>query len=49
MKDRVIYGALLMAGMLLCVFLSPVTRVVFFNPFGGEGPAGAWFLRFFRK
>ena len=34
MKDRVIYGALLMAGMLLCVFLSPVTRVVFFAAAG---------------
>ena len=34
MKDRVIYGALLMAGMLLCVLLSPVTRVVFFAAAG---------------
>ena len=34
MRDRVIYGALLMAGMLLCVFLSPVTRVVFFAAAG---------------
>ena len=34
MRNRVIYGALLMAAMLLCVFLSPVTRVVFFAAAG---------------
>ena len=31
MKDRVISGALMIAAMLLCMFLSPVTRVLFLS------------------
>lgn len=34
MKNRVIYGALLLAVLLLCVFLSPVTRVLCFAAAG---------------
>lgn len=30
MKNRIIYGAILIALLLVCVFLSPVTRVLFF-------------------
>ena len=34
MKNRIIYGAVLIALMLVCVFLSPVTRVLFFTAVG---------------
>ena len=34
MKNRIIYGAILIALLLLCVFLSPVTRVLFFAAAG---------------
>lgn len=34
MKNRIIYGAVLIALMLVCVFLSPVTRVLFFAAAG---------------
>ena len=34
MKNRIIYGAALIALMLVCVFLSPVTRVLFFAAAG---------------
>jgi len=34
MKDRIIYGAILMALLLVCVFLSPITRVLFFAAAG---------------
>lgn len=34
MKNRIIYGAILMALLLVCVFLSPVTRVLFFAAAG---------------
>jgi len=34
MKNRIIYGAVLIALMLICVFLSPVTRVLFFAAAG---------------
>ena len=30
MKNRVIYGALLIVLMACCIFLSPITRVLFF-------------------
>ena len=35
MKNRIIYGAILMVLLLVCVFLSPVTRVLFFAAAGG--------------
>lgn len=34
MKNRIIYGAILMVLLLVCVFLSPVTRVLFFAAAG---------------
>lgn len=34
MKNRIIYGVILIALMLACVFLSPVTRVLFFTAAG---------------
>ncbi len=34
MKNRIVYGALLIVMMLLCVFLSPISRVLFFTAAG---------------